>query len=59
MICDCESFAKDKAAFFHYSLCVCVWGFEETTGNTQRTIYSFQYETEAHIGSKNTVAVVY
>jgi len=59
MICDCESFAKDTAAFFNYFLRICVWEFEETTGNMERRTFSFQYETDAYIESKNTVAVVY
>jgi hypothetical protein len=37
MICDCGRFEKDKAVFFT-TLCVYVSdGFEETTGNTERT----------------------
>jgi hypothetical protein len=53
MICYCESFTKDKAEFFNYSLCICVCGFEETTGNSVKTTYSFQYETDVYAGSKN------
>lgn len=41
MICDCEKFAKDKAAFFHYSLCVCVLGFEEIRRG-QYTVFSLK-----------------
>jgi hypothetical protein len=43
---------------FYYSQYIFCWGFEETTGNAERTTKLFQYETEAYIGSKNTVAVV-
>jgi len=55
MIRDCERFAKDIAAFLNYSLCICVWGFEETTGNIESKTYNFQYETDAYSGRKKIV----
>lgn len=48
---------RTQQHFFNYSLYICVWGSEETTGNTERATYSFQYETDAYIGSKSYCCV--